>query len=274
MGAYGTPDEPLQLPPGVTVERDLPYGDPHIGGHPAQRMDVYRPAAGGSGDAIVLVHGGGWRRGDKAHARLLQHKLAHWCTRGWVLVSVNYRLLPDAGPLVQAGDIARALAFVQAQGARWGVDADRYVLMGHSAGAHLVALLAADADLAQRHGARPWRATVAIDTAAYDVVALMQARHLGLFDQAFGEDPQAWHEVSPCHRLAQRVTPPSTPMLLVCAAQRPASCAAARALASRVLALGGRATVLPVALDHLEINRQLGLDPIYTAAVDAFLESP
>jgi arylformamidase len=250
-------------PAGTSVERDLPYGDA-----PEQRMDVYRPASPGHGGVIVLVHGGGWRRGDKADARLVANKVTHWVGQGWVLVSVNYRLLPDAGPLAQADDVARALAAVQRLAPSWGADPTRCVLMGHSAGAHLVALLTADAALARARAAAPWRATVAIDTAAYDLVALMGAPHLGLYDLAFGADPQSWRAASPWHRLQDA---PTMPVLLVCSARRATASAPAQAFASRIESLGGRARVLPVDLGHFEINRQLGLDPAYTRAVDDFL---
>ena len=250
-------------PAGTTVEPDLPYGDAS-----EQTMDVYRPASPGHGGIIVLVHGGGWRRGDKADARLVANKVTHWVGRGWVLVSVNYRLPPDAGPLLQADDVARALAAVQKLAPRWGADPTRCVLMGHSAGAHLVALITADPAMARARGAEPWHATVAIDTAAYDLVSLMSAPHLALYDMAFGADPKAWHAASPWHRLQ---CAPTMPVLLVCSARRDAACAPAQAFASRIGSLGGQARVLPVDLGHFEINPQLGLDLDYTRAVDDFL---
>ena len=250
-------------PEGIGVERDLAYGE-----HPAQRLDVYRPRTAPNGGVIVLVHGGGWRRGDKAGQRLVRNKVSHWVGRGWILASINYRLLPDAGPVVQADDVARALGFIQDRCAAWGADAASCVLMGHSAGAHLVALLAADGAIAGRQGARPWMSTIAIDTAAYDLVALMQARHFGLYDEAFGADSQYWREASPMHRLQ---APPAAPLLMVCSSRRDDACGPAQAFAGCIQALGGQARVLPVDLGHFEINRQLGLDPAYTAAVDAFL---
>lgn len=231
-------------------------------------MDVYRPASPGHGGVIVLVHGGGWRRGDKADARLVANKVTHWVGQGWVLVSVNYRLLPGAGPLAQADDVARALAQVQMLAPRWGADPNRCVLMGHSAGAHLVALLTADPALSRARSAAPWCATVTIDTAAYDLVSLMEAPHLALYDTAFGADPRAWQTASPWHRLQ---CAPTMPVLLVCSARRRTACAPAQAFASRIESLGGRAHVLPVELGHFEINRQLGLDADYTQAVDDFL---
>jgi acetyl esterase/lipase len=261
----GPVESALPVPPGVSVQRDLPYGDA-----PAQCLDVYRPSGATHGGLMVLVHGGGWRRGDKSDGRLIGHKLAHWAKQGWTVASINYRLVPEADPLEQADDVARALSWLQGRCGQWGIDPARIVLMGHSAGAHLVAVLTADTSLAGRHGLVPWLATVAIDTAAYDLVALMEAPHFALYDLAFGVDPQAWRRASPLHCLQ---APPVMPWLLVCSARRPRACGPAQALAARVRALGGRASVLPVALGHLEINRQLGLDAAYTSAVDAFIAS-
>ncbi len=65
-------------------------------------------------------------------------------------------------------DVARALAAVQARAGEWGGDASRVVLMGHSAGAHLVALLSADPTRAAAEGAGPWRSAVVLDSAAID----------------------------------------------------------------------------------------------------------
>jgi len=57
--------------------------------------------------------------------------------------------------------------------------------MGHSAGAHLVALLTAHPAFTQAEGALPWLGTVSLDSAAFDVVAVMSGRHLALYDRAF-----------------------------------------------------------------------------------------
>lgn len=258
-------DSADELPPGVRVSPDLSYGD-----HAAQRLDVYHPAGHPAGPVLVIVHGGGWRRGDKAAGPVIDHKVSHWCTRGWLVVSVGYRLWPEVGPRAQAGDIARALAFVQRQAAAWGGDPGRIAVLGHSAGGHLAALVAADASLAASEGAQAWPATVVIDTAALDVTALMRGPHLPQHAQVFGADAAAWPALSPLHCLGAA---PASALLLVCSAGRPDSVAAAQAFAAAVQALGGLAQVLPVALGHLQLNRELGHDPAYTAAVDAFLRS-
>jgi acetyl esterase/lipase len=250
--------ENIAVPPGVRGLADLAYGR-----DPAQRLDAYLPQRP-NGRVIVMVHGGGWRRGDKATAPVVDHKLAHWSAQGDVFVSVNYRLLPQADPLRQAGDVAAALAFVQAHAREWGADPSNIVLMGHSAGAHLVALLSANPSLAKN--AAPWRATVALDSAALDVPALMRERHPALYDDAFGRDPAYWRATSP----QQNLTAKMPPMLLVCSSERRDSCPAARKFAAAAHALGVRVDVLPQTISHGQVNADLGLPGAYTAAVDAF----
>jgi len=251
------------LPPGVVLEPDIAYG-----ADPAQRLDIYRPVDVQGAPLFLYVHGGGWRRGDKAMPQMVNHKAPHWTRQGAVFVSANYRMLPQAGVLEQAEDVARALAFVQARAAAWGADPSRVVLIGHSAGAHLAALVTAADDIVQRHRLQPWLATVAVDSAALDMHAVMSRPHYRFYDPVFGNDPAFWRQASPSHRLGSA---PAAPMLLVCAADREDSLAAARDFAARARAFGGQATVLPVALGHLELNDQLGVPGDYTEAVDEFL---
>lgn len=258
------------LPVGASVQRDIAYGPA-----PRHKLDVYRPAddrkeATGA-PLIVMVHGGAWITGDKAAAGVVTNKLTHWVTQGGVLVSINYRLVPVAGPVEQADDVARALAHIQAHAAQWGADPATLVLMGHSAGAHLVALVAADAAIAARAGAKPWRATIALDSAAFDVTKIMAERHPGFYDKAFGADPAYWREASPLLRLTTQL---AAPLLAVCSSQRRDACPQAEVFADRAATLGGaRVTVLPVDLSHGEINTLLGTPGTYTADVQAFIAS-
>lgn len=257
-----------QSPPagqaGAQVLRDIPYG-----GDPRQRMDVHLPPRPGNAPIILMVHGGAWAIGSRSAPGVVDNKAAYWLRRGGIFVSIGYRLLPDADPLAQTADVAAALAAVQRQARGWGGDPARIALMGHSAGAHLVALLAADPAIAARAGATPWRATVALDSAALDVGAIMARRHPALYDRAFGADPEFWRRASPVAQLAQT----TAPMLLVCSSLRRDACPPAEAFAQRARAFGGRAEVLPVALSHGAINAELGQPSAYTDAVDRFLAS-
>ena len=253
----------VALPAGARRIADLAYGP-----DPAQRLDVYVPARP-NGDVILMVHGGGWRDGDKALPSVVDNKVAHWVAAGTILISTNYRMLPGTDPLQQADDVADALAWSQRHARDWGGDPGAFVLMVHSAGAHLVALVAADPLAAHGRGVRPWRGTVALDSAALDVEAIMSNPHLPLYDAAFGSDPDYWRAASPYQQLAHGVAP----MLLVCSSRRQESCANARRFADRAQALHDAAQLRPEPLSHREINDTLGLPGAYTQAVDAFIAS-
>jgi arylformamidase len=255
------------LPAGTQVLRDIAYG-----AHPRQRLDVYRaPAAGDDAQpVIVMVHGGGWRFGDKASPGVVGAKATRWLPRGFVLVSVNYRMLPDHDVRTQGDDVASAVTFVQREAARWGGDPRRVLLMGHSAGAHLVALVSADPARWAGAGLRPWLGTVALDGAALDVEAVMGKRHLRLLDDAFGRDPAFWRATSPAATLRAG----GVPLLAVCSRlRRDDSCAQSRSYAARAAALGVRAEVLAEPLTHAQVNRELGVESAYTLAVERFLAS-
>ena len=256
--------ESASLPEGVRVERDLAYGT-----EAAQTLDVYLPVGRPTGAVIVVVHGGGWAIGDKANPAVVGAKVGHWLSAGIVVVSINYRLLPRAGVLQQAGDVARAIAFAQGRAAGWQADSSRIVVLGHSSGAHLAALLAADPALAEAEGTKAWLATILLDSAALDAVEIMRAPHRPLYDRALGATEADWMALSPLHRLCAR----PAPLLIVHSDRRQDAAGASRRFADAVAARGGRAEVHDVALSHAEINASLGLANAYTERVDAFLKS-
>ena len=258
------------LPAGTRIERDIAYGN-----DPKQRYDVYLPAHAQPGAPILfMVHGGGWRRGDKASPGVVGNKAAYWLNQGFVFVSANNRLVPDADPMQQAEDVAAAIASVQQHARQWNADPGRMLLMGHSAGAHLVALLSSDPRIGADLGLQPWLGSVALDSAALDVPALMAAPHARFYDRVFGADPDFWRRISPLHALDGTGAGALPPFQLVCSTERAqASCGPAEAMARRVQALGRRAEVLPQALSHGEINAQLGRESGYTQAVERFMAS-
>jgi len=232
----------VTLPAGVTVIRDVAYGS-----DPRQRFDVYSPPHPVNAPVIFMVHGGGWRIGDKGVRNVVQNKLDHWTAKGCIFISVNNRLLPAATPLEQEADVARALDVARQKAVSWGGDPKTFILMGHSAGAHLVALLNAKAPV------KKWIGTVMLDSAALDVPRIMEAPHFRLYDDAFGFDPRQWRAASPFHQLTAR-TPP---VLAVCSSLRPDSCSQAARFVEKAKALGTRASVLEEPLTHEQINETL-----------------
>jgi len=255
------------LPVGTRVQRDIAYGN-----DPKQRYDVYLPARMQPGAPILfMVHGGGWRRGDKASPGVVGNKAAHWLNQGFVFVSTNNRLVPEANPMQQAEDVAAAIASVQQHAGQWGADPGKTILMGHSAGAHLVMLVSTKPDLLRKAGAQRPLGVVSLDSGALDVPALMsQNRVPELYTNAFGSDPAFWRSVSPLQQLDRR----ALPMLLVCSSTRhfPTSpCDEANKLAYLAHSVSVPALVLRQALPHGEINAQLGLSSDYTQAVSSWI---
>lgn len=118
-------------------------------------LDVYRPIEDGPHPAVVAIHGGGWRGGDKSQ---WQPSATALVTAGFVVFAIDYRLAPPGGT-ARFGDalrdVRRALDWVQGHGPAYGADPQGVALLGSSAGAHL-ALMAG-----QREGSTGVRAVAA-----------------------------------------------------------------------------------------------------------------
>ena len=256
--------EPASLPAGIRIVRDVAYGS-----DPRQRFDVYAPMQAHDAPVILLVHGGAWMFGDKAARNVIENKVRRWVPRGIIVISIDYRMLPQAPVLQQVQDVAKALAFAQQHASSWGGDPRKFILMGHSAGAHLVSLVSAESLLAREQGASPWLGTVALDSAAYDVARIMQGPHYRFYDRVFGSDPTVWAAASPKQQLAARIAP----FLAVCSNKRQDSCPQARDFLARADSFGTRSQLLEEDKTHEEINRDLGISSDYTMQVEAFLRS-
>jgi len=266
VGTENPPAMPEHVKPyadGVLVSENIAYGKDE-----AQTMDIYFPEQiPQSAPVILMVHGGGWRVGDKASRGVVKNKAEYWVNRGFLLISINYRLIPDAYPMQQAEDVAQALAASQGMITTWGGDPDAFFLMGHSAGAHLVDLLGAAPEKAFALGAKRWLGTISLDSAAVDVPDIMARPHRLLYDRAFGEDPENWQALSPLHQLNAN----ATPFLLVCSTARKEVCPLAQRFADKASSLKVRAAVFPIAMSHKHINQKLGKDSDYTRRVDEFI---
>jgi acetyl esterase/lipase len=161
------------------------------------------------------------------------------------------------------------VATAQAHAREWGADPGRVVLMGHSAGAHLVALLGSEPSMLAQAGARRPLGVVSLDSAAMDVPQLMaMPRHPALYDRAFGGDQAYWAAASPTLQIGRD----ALPMLAVCSSERQDSCPQAHALARKAQALGVRIEVQPELLSHMQINHDLGTPSEYTRRVVGYID--
>lgn len=231
------------------------------------KLDIYIPVNNLNKKVIFMVHGGGWRFGDKTSKNVVKNKVKYWVLKGYTFISTNYRLVPDVNVNEQTKDIAKALSFSQNYLKKYGIKSKDFIVMGHSAGAHLVSLLASNLNLASRFDVKPWAATISIDTGVFDVVELMNNRHLPLFDKAFGNDEKFWKLVSPYHQLKKK----SFPFLIICSKKRKASCNQSKSFISKLKKLNTYTKVLEIDLNHKNLNKKLGLNNEYTKEVDNFL---
>ncbi len=246
------------------------------GSDPLQEVDYW---AGPSPDSplVVFVHGGGWSRGDK---RMMwrSDKLEHWRAQGYAVASVNYRLVPEATVEQQAADIAAALAHLKARSGPLGFDPERIALVGHSAGAHLVALIGTDPVHLQSAGLSfaDIDGVVPLDGAAYDVAQQLDEGPRIMertYRQAFGQDPARQQRLSP----TAQAPAPNAAAFLILHVQRPDGIKQSEALGAALRRGGTPAEVRGFAgtglSGHAAINRRLG-DPDYpaTPVLDAFLE--
>ncbi|MDX3904934.1 MAG: alpha/beta hydrolase [Pigmentiphaga sp.] len=134
---------------GISVARDLPYGD-----SPRQVLDIFQPSDAHEADVVVFVHGGAFIRGAKSFNGHIYDNVSYWFARhGLVAVNMEYRLAAEAPFPGGAEDVAAAVRWLAGHVGEFGGNPRRLFLIGHSAGGTHVATYCFD----PRHGFRPDR---------------------------------------------------------------------------------------------------------------------
>ena len=265
--------------PGVFQRAIAPARGIFYGPEQRQQIDIYEPEdAVDELPLILFIHGGGWAIGNH---KLVQQKPVHFTSAGFYFASAGYRLLPAAPVEEQARDIGAAVRALVGQADAIGFDPDLIVLIGHSAGAHLAALVATDPAYAgEAFGAI--RGVILLDGAGYDVPAQMAgararaasvegAQTLTIYRNAFGEDEPRQRALSPITHVGGRDAPH---WLALYVEEREAARAQSEALVSALNAAGANARAKAISgTDHGGMNRDLGTEAgaAQTQAVDAFL---
>ncbi|MCB1367045.1 MAG: alpha/beta hydrolase [Rhodobacteraceae bacterium] len=113
----------------------------HIyGPRPRAAYDLFTPLAAKGGPCLAFIHGGFWQEGAKSGSAFAAEALV---AEGWALAAIGYSLTPKVRLRDIVAEIAAALAHLHANAAGHGIDPDRIVLAGHSAGGHLAAAMLA-----------------------------------------------------------------------------------------------------------------------------------
>lgn len=250
-------------------------------------LDLTVPHRGwrcGPAPVVVWVHGGGFAIGDKTYGVADMRRWA--IERGWAFASVNHRLSPNPPTAepdrvlhpTHVTDVATAVGWLDDHAVERGLDADRFLLVGHSAGAFLVSLLATDEShlAAAGVGLDQVRAVAAIDT-RYDIAAEIadgDATAEAMYRNAFGDDPAVWDEASP---LTHAGSSPSEPPFVVVTRGGAERVTAARTFAT---ALDEASLVDAGRLSHQQVGDALGrpgdtvVTPPITAAFRRALDKP
>lgn len=261
-----------EAPPGGPAE--YAYGPQAL-----QKLDFWHAPGVQPVPLILFVHGGGWKRGDKKNATGPQ-KVEHFLRDGYAFASINYRLVPAATVEQEAADVSAALAWLRSNAVRLGIDTSRIVLMGHSAGAHLVALVGTDPHYMAAAGLSlaDLRGVVALDGACYDVprqIADSGRFMRNTYIEAFGADATRQRALSPTLQ-AQAQNGPNAAAFLILHVDRADGKVQAEALAAALAQAGTPADIHGFdgkgLRGHMDINQSLGnADYPATAVVDAWL---
>ncbi|WP_254513481.1 alpha/beta hydrolase [Anatilimnocola floriformis] len=157
------------LAQGQLPKTNVPYVE---NGHERHVLDIYSPAGAKNLPVVFWIHGGGWQGGDKSDVQI---KPKIFNEQGLVFVSTNYRLLPHVDMSTLIGDVAKSLGWVHKNIAAHGGDPQRILVMGHSAGAQLAAILCTDDRYLKTEGV-PFtvlKGCVPVDGDTYDIPAII-----------------------------------------------------------------------------------------------------
>lgn len=198
-----------------------------------QSLNVYLPAEDVKGPlpVVIWVHGGGWRNGDKDN-RAGMNLCQTWTKAGFVVVGLDYRLTPAVVHPAHVEDVVAGITWVHKNIAKHGGDPKRVFLLGHSAGAHLVALVATAPKYLKAHNLSPKSAlagVMAIDTASYDLSATRTLAVRKMILDAFGDDEKTLKDASPLQHARQNPNE-CPPFVIAAVKQRPEAVSESKAL--------------------------------------------
>jgi acetyl esterase/lipase len=233
--------------------RNLPYSS---SSSLLKMLDIYVPSKFTAPKPVMIfVHGGGWSIGNKS---AVGYKVDAFTAQNYIYISINYRLSPDVIHPAHVSDVAEAIVWVEKNIGNYGGDPQNIYLMGHSAGAHLVALVSTDGSYLQNFGSslKAVKGAILLDTASYDLTNRGQSSAKAV-TQAFGTDRRVLKSASPISNVQAGKGIP--PMLLIYVARRSDSKAASEQFAAELTKAGILHQLKPaIGKTHASLNKELG----------------
>jgi acetyl esterase/lipase len=218
----------LAAPAKVDALLDIGYVKNGLDRH---KLDVFKPEGRSDRPVVLLVHGGSWMIGDKNFFGMYRDVAVGLAKQGFVVVAANYRLSPWVRHPEHVRDVARAFRWARANARQHGGNPDAVFLLGHSAGGHLVSLLATDKQLLDDGERKAIRGVVSV-SGVYTIprpkefARLLDGMVSGLdlpesaqgfvrrtgtmfnpFPLVFGTDEKVHREASPLHHVRDGLPP-------------------------------------------------------------------
>jgi acetyl esterase/lipase len=195
----------------VDVQTDIAYRSDKDADPVKHKLDIYTPKGQKDFPVLMFVHGGAWKSGNKAMYAMLGTTFAK---QGIGVAIINYRLTGGTNPVKHPDhvkDVASAFAWIHANIGRFGGRSDRIFISGHSAGGHLVSLLATDESYLKEHqlSLKDIRGVISL-SGVYEITP-----NIRVFDDQFGTDAGVCKAASPINHVKA-----SDPPFLICYADK------------------------------------------------------
>ena len=246
-------------------------------GEASPLLDIYSFDGAANAPVVIFVHGGTWQTGQRQQG---PNKIGLFNDAGFIYVSIDYRLVPEVRIEDELVDVEYAVKWVSDHIAQYGGNGQNIHLFGHSAGAHLVTMLA----IAPRSVARSLvrsgvvRSVYASDLHTYDFLSFAQSvgAHMPpAYSRAIGTDLARIATLSPLQNISPARRIPD--FLISFSAQRNSAelrRSSAYAFAEALRAAGGRAEVFDGSrYNHKTIIRAVGTQPDISDAVIGFFQA-
>lgn len=248
------------------VHQNLAYAE---NGHERQVLDIFSTHDAKNRPVVFWIHGGGWQAGDKSQVSI---KPKAFVEKGFVFVSTNYRLLPHVDMETIISDVAKSVGWVHRNISRYGGDPDQILIMGHSAGAQLAAILCTDPSYLNKEGVnfKSLRGCVPVDGDTYDIPAMIETAEtrarvhqfppiVNGHRVKFGNDPAKHKNFSAVTHITKDKSIP--PFLIMHVADHPDTSAQAKRLANVLKSAQITVQIYSArGSNHGKINNDIGLE--------------